>query len=51
MSRAGGVEIVEVDPKNNTYTALAAAGLAMSLIGLILLWLRAKELFGENGLW
>jgi arginase family enzyme len=50
MSRAGGVDIVEVDPKNNTYTALAGAGLAMSLVGLILLWMRARDLFGGNGL-
>lgn len=50
MSRAGGVEIVEVEPRNNTYTALAGAGAAMSLVGFIILFLRARELFGENGL-
>ena len=50
MSRAGGVEIVEVKPANNTYTALAGAGTIATLVGLILLWLRAKELFGGNGL-
>lgn len=51
MSRSGGVEIVEVKPTNNTYTALAGAGVVATLVGLVLLWLRAKELFGGNGLW
>ncbi|HEV7301577.1 MAG TPA: hypothetical protein VGN72_19590 [Tepidisphaeraceae bacterium] len=51
MSRAGGVDIVEVAPTNNAYTALAGAGFALSLVGLILLWMRARELFGGNGLW
>lgn len=51
MSRvSGGVETVTVAPTNNMYTALAAAGFILSLVGLVLLWLRSKELFGGNGI-
>jgi hypothetical protein len=51
MSRAGGEKIVEIPPSNNAFTALAAAGMMATLVGLIVLWLQAKELFGGNGLW
>jgi hypothetical protein len=51
MSRVGGEKIVEVPPANNAFTALAAAGMVVTLIGIILLWMQAKELFGGNGLW
>ncbi len=46
MSRSGGVEIVEVKPGNNSYTALAAAGLVATIVGFVILYLRAQELFG-----
>jgi hypothetical protein len=51
MSRGGMVDTVEIAPSNNAFTALAAAAVVANLAGLIILWLKAKELFGGNGLW
>ena len=46
MSRMPGGEQIQVRPTNNVYTALAGAALIVQIIGLIVLFLRAKEVGG-----
>lgn len=50
MTRAASGDVVTVRPTNNVYTALAAIGTLVSIIALIVLFMRANVLFGENGL-
>ena len=50
MTRAASGDVVTVRPTNNVYTALAAIGTVVSIIALIVLFMRASTLFGENGL-
>ena len=45
MSRLS-TEPVTVRPQNNIYTALAAAAVAVAILGLLALYLRGKEVFG-----
>ncbi len=46
MSRAGAGDTVYVKPANNIYTVLSAAAVAVVLLGLIAVWLRADTMFG-----
>lgn len=50
MTRAASGDVVTVKPTNNVYTALAAIGTLVSIIALIVLFVRANTLFGEGGL-
>ena len=46
MTRLGttGGERIEVKPANNVYTVLAAVGTVIGILGLIVLFTKAKEL-------
>ncbi len=46
MSRAIAGEQIQVAPTNNVYTALAAAAFIIQLIGLIAIFMRAKDIGG-----
>ena len=46
MSRASMGEQIQVKPTNNVYTALAAAAVIVQIIGLLALFLRAKDIGG-----
>ena len=46
MSRAGAGETITVRPTNNVYTGLAAAAVIIQIIGLIVLFMRAKDIGG-----
>jgi hypothetical protein len=50
MSRFPTGEAVTVKPQNNAFTVLSAAAAVIVLVGLIALFLRAKELLPEGGL-
>jgi hypothetical protein len=50
MSRAGTGETIVVQPANNVYTALVIVATLIVLVGLIVLFLRAQELFPPDGL-
>ena len=50
MTRAASGDVVTVKPTNNVYTALAAIGTLVTIIALIVLFVRASTLFGEGGL-
>ena len=52
MSRMQAGEPITVKPTNNMYTVLAAVGLIVTILGLIVLYVRAgtllqKGLFGQ----
>ncbi len=49
MTRAATGDVVEVPPTNNVYTVLAAIAFLASVIALIVLFMRASEIF-PNGL-
>jgi hypothetical protein len=49
MSRLPAGEPIRIKPQNNFFTVLAAAGVIITLLGLIVLFLRAKVLL-DNGL-
>jgi len=49
MSRVQSGDTVYVKPANNMYTVLAAIGTIVTLLGFIVLFIRAKELLA-NGL-
>lgn len=49
MSRAGA-DVVTVKPSNNVYTALAAIATIANIVALVALFVKAKELFGDNGI-
>jgi hypothetical protein len=44
MSRGAATEAVTVAPTNNIYTALAAAALVATAVGLIVLFVRASAI-------
>jgi len=50
MSRLSTSDTVVQKPTNNVYTALAAAGVIVAALGLVALFIRAKEVLGGNGL-
>ena len=50
MSRFPTGDAVTVKPQNNAFTVLSAAAAVIVLLGLIALFLRAKELLPEGGL-
>lgn len=49
MSRIGS-EQIQVAPRNNVYTVLAAVAAVMSLLALVVLITKAKELLGPGGI-
>jgi hypothetical protein len=49
MSRATGGQVIEIKPTNNIYTALVGVAVALQIVGLLVLFLRAGSLF-EGGL-
>ena len=50
MSRMPGGETIIVRPTNNVYTVLVAVAIVANIIAIILLFMRAGELFGPGGL-
>ena len=45
MTRMTGGQTIEIRPTNNVYTVLAAVAVVASIVGLVMLFLRAQELF------
>ncbi len=45
MARATGGETIIVRPTNNVYTALVAVAVVVEIVGFVLLFLRAGDLF------
>ncbi len=45
MTRAASGDVVTVKPSNNVYTALAAIATLVSIIAIVVLFVRASELF------
>ena len=50
MTRGPVAERREVSPSNNIYTALTGVALLVVIIGLVIVILQAKFVFGGNGL-
>lgn len=51
MSRmSGNPQIREVKPTSNVYTVLAAIGMVAGIAGVVVLFMRATELFKPGGL-
>lgn len=50
MSRSGTADVVVVKPTNNIYTVLIFAATFIAIGAFIAMFLRAKELFGAEGL-
>jgi hypothetical protein len=48
MTRATTGDVQIIKPTNNIYTALTGVALLAQLIGLIILFVRAKTLFGTG---
>ncbi len=46
MSRIASGNTVTVAPTNNVYTALAAAAVVAQILGLVVLFLRARDIGG-----
>ncbi len=46
MSRIGTGNAVTIAPSNNVYTALAAAAVIAQILGLIVLFIRARDIGG-----
>jgi len=46
MSRIATGNVVQLAPTNNVYTALAAAAVVAQILGLIVLFLRARDVGG-----
>ena len=46
MSRAAAGEPIRVAPTNNVYTALAAAAVVVQVLGLLVIFLKAKDVGG-----
>lgn len=44
MSRLAGGDVIRVAPTNNVYTGLAAAGFAVTLVAVILFYLKAGDI-------
>ena len=49
MTRAATGDVVAVAPSSNVYTALAAVGTVVALIALVVMFVRAADMF-PNGL-
>ncbi|HEY8667113.1 MAG TPA: hypothetical protein VIL86_10625 [Tepidisphaeraceae bacterium] len=50
MSRLAANQPQVVKPRNDVYTGLAFVGLLVVIAGLIIIFLRAKDLMPPNGL-
>jgi hypothetical protein len=50
MTRVASGDTVTVKPANNMYTVLAGVASLVTLLGLIILIIRAKDLLGPGGL-
>lgn len=50
MSRISSGDVIRVAPTSNVYTALAAAGFAIVLTGLILFYVQASAILGAGAL-
>jgi len=50
MTRSGASDVVSLKPTNNIYTALLGVAVLAQVIALVVLFLRAKALFGGGGL-
>jgi len=48
MSRLSGPEQIVVRPTNNVYTALAGAGVVILIVGLLILYMTHKTVFGSD---
>ena len=48
MSRLSGPEQIVVRPTNNVYTALVGICIVVEIIGLIALFLKYREVFGDK---
>ena len=46
MGRVTGGEPIQVRPTNNVYTALAAAAVIVQILGLIVIFIRGREVGG-----
>jgi hypothetical protein len=44
MSRIAGGDVQVVKPTNNVYTALAAIGTVVTILGVVALWMRAAAM-------
>ena len=44
MSRAATGDVVAVQAENNVYTVLAIATVLVQIIGLVMIWMRAKAI-------
>lgn len=51
MTRALSGDTVVVKPSNNVYTALAAIATIAVILGIIIVNVRAAEVFGQGILW
>lgn len=51
MSRAITGDTVIVKPSNNVYTVLAAVATIATILGIIIVNVRATEVFGQGILW
>ena len=50
MSRAASGDAVIVKPSNNIYTVLAFVGVVTVIFALVVVFMRAKELFPPDGI-
>lgn len=48
MSRLGTGDVIELKPRNNVYTALAAVGFVVVTTGLVLFFIKAEEILGAG---
>ena len=50
MSRIGSGDMIVVKPANNVYTVLALVGTLASILAIVVVFMRAKTLFPDGGL-
>ncbi len=50
MSRISSGQPIVTPPSNNVYTALVIVGTLIVILGLVVIFMRAKTLFPESGL-
>lgn len=48
MSRLGTGDVIELKPRNNVYTALAAAAFVLVTTGLVLFYIKAEQVLGAG---
>jgi len=48
MSRMGRGDQIIVKPKNDVYTALAAAACAALILGILAMYMQSTAVFGDN---